>query len=52
MSSLMREAGTDEIGEMEKGPAAASERVREWEGWLRVREREWRLRVEKLGLGK
>ena len=25
MSSLMREAGTDEIGEMEKGPAAASE---------------------------
>ena len=26
MSSSMREAGTDETGEMEKGPAVASER--------------------------
>ena len=25
MSSSMREAGTDEIGEMEEGPATASE---------------------------
>ena len=32
MSSSMREAGTDEIGEMEEGPAATSERESEGEG--------------------
>ena len=29
MSSSMREAGTDEIGEMEEGPATASEGVKD-----------------------
>ena len=32
MSSLMREAGTDETSEMEEGPVAASERESEGEG--------------------
>ena len=39
---LVREAGTDETGEVEEGPAVASERkrVREREECLRVKERE------------
>ena len=49
MSSSMREAGTDETGELEED---RRQQVIESEGWLRVREREGRLRVEKLGLAK
>ena len=39
---LVREAGTDETSEVEEGPVVASERerVREREGWLRVKEGE------------
>ena len=39
---MVREAGTNETGEVEEGPAPASERerVRERERWLRVKERE------------
>ena len=39
---LVREVGTDETSEVEEGLAVASERerVREREGWLRVKERE------------
>ena len=39
---LVKEAGTDETSEVEEGPVVASERerVREREGWLRVKEGE------------
>ena len=45
----MREAGTDETGEVEEGLAIASERerMREREGWLREKER---VAVERRGI--
>ena len=46
----MREAGTDE--RPVRWRRDRRQQVIESEGWLRVREREGRLRVEKLGLGK
>ena len=49
MSGLVREAGTNETGEVEEGLAITSERerMREREGWLREKER---VAVERRGI--